>query len=128
MGNDELASCKYAEHEPLVLERSEILRRLEGIMADVSSLVGELDGQPFPARAGEISMTSDRLLTVDQVAERLGVSRSHVYRQATHWPFTRKLSAKALRFSELGLERWVASSGPPVAGRQEGSPGTYEHE
>lgn len=71
--------------------------------------------------SSETAVTRDRLLTVGQVAERLGLSRSHVYKQAHQWPFTLKLSTKALRFSELGLEHWVnpaqrASRTPPIPG------------
>ncbi len=57
-------------------------------------------GNAEPA-AGE-----ERLLTADQVAARLGVSRRWVYRKAGALPFTRRLSCGTLRFSERGLERW----------------------
>ena len=48
----------------------------------------------------------DRLLTSDEAAELLGVSRRWVYRKADELPFTRRLSGGTLRFSERGLERW----------------------
>src|SRR3954462_12917652 len=86
------------------------LERLGTIVADLTSLLAKLNGSQVPAQRGESSMTRDRLLTVAEVANRLGLSRSHVYKQARHWPFTRKLSNKALRFSEVGLEQWMNSS------------------
>lgn len=51
----------------------------------------------------------DRLLTAEQVAEVLGVSTDYVYRQAGKWRFAKKLGPKVLRFSEAGLQRWLAS-------------------
>ena len=50
----------------------------------------------------------DRLLTVHEAAARLGVSRRYVYQHAVSYPFTRRLSPKVLRFSERGVERWLA--------------------
>ena len=50
----------------------------------------------------------DRLLKVSEVAERLGVSRKWVYDHADSFPFTRRLGGQTLRFSERGLERWLA--------------------
>ncbi|HUF77150.1 MAG TPA: helix-turn-helix domain-containing protein [Longimicrobiales bacterium] len=49
---------------------------------------------------------ADHLLTAQQAAERLGVSKRWVYRKAESLPFTRRLSGGTLRFSERGLERW----------------------
>jgi predicted DNA-binding transcriptional regulator AlpA len=53
------------------------------------------------------STGSDRLLTADEAAERLGVTVRWLYRRKL--PFARRLSRKALRFSERGLERWLAN-------------------
>jgi excisionase family DNA binding protein len=50
----------------------------------------------------------DRLLTVKEAAQRLGVSKRYLYTHATKYPFTRRLSPKVLRFSERGIERWLA--------------------
>ncbi len=54
---------------------------------------------------------SDRLLTPEQAGERLGFSVKQVYRRARRWPFTRHPSEGTLRFSERGLERWMAGKG-----------------
>jgi excisionase family DNA binding protein len=50
----------------------------------------------------------DRLLTVREVARRLGVSPRYVYSRVDKYPFARRIGAKTLRFSERGLERWLA--------------------
>lgn len=57
----------------------------------------------------------DRLLTVDEAAARLGVSRRWIYRKADELPFTRRLSGGTLRFSERGLGRWQTSRARRVA-------------
>ena len=60
-----------------------------------------------PAPAPE---QSDRLLTVREVAKRLDVSRRYVYGHIDEFPFIRRLGKKTLRFSERGLEKWLAST------------------
>lgn len=60
------------------------------------------------ATTGTTPPALDRMLTAGEVAERLHCSKQHVYREARRWPFTRKLARRVLRFSETGLERWLA--------------------
>jgi excisionase family DNA binding protein len=66
-------------------------------------------------RLGEsptVSATQDdRLLTVEDVAERLAVAEDYVYRHAGGWPFTRRVG-RHLRFSYRGLCEWLASPLP----------------
>jgi excisionase family DNA binding protein len=50
----------------------------------------------------------DRLLTVDEVAQRLSISSHAVYRRASGLPFTVRLG-RHLRFSERGLEEYLES-------------------
>jgi excisionase family DNA binding protein len=66
---------------------------------------------PVPASPCASPAAEDRLLTTDQAAARLGVTRNWLYRHATKLPFARKLSRKALRFSEAGLNRYLAKKG-----------------
>ncbi len=61
-----------------------------------------------PLQAGATS-ENDRLLSVDEAAELLKVTPQWLYRHARGLPFSRRLSRKALRFSEAGLRRWAAS-------------------
>ena len=50
----------------------------------------------------------DRFLTTEEAAARLNVTPSWLYRHWGKLPFARKLSRKALRFSEAELLRWQA--------------------
>lgn len=64
-----------------------------------------------PAPAGEAAgdpSEPDRLLAPTEAAERLGVTTRWLYRHARNLPFTRRLSRKTLRFSQTGLERYLA--------------------
>ncbi len=58
----------------------------------------------------------DRLLTAAEAAGLLGVTPRWLSRRASKLPFTRRLSRKTLRFSEIGLRRWLAtrSQGPTL--------------
>lgn len=47
----------------------------------------------------------DRLLTIDQVAQRLSVSKDWIYGNGKRLSFTRKLGPKLVRFSEAGLQK-----------------------
>ncbi len=53
------------------------------------------------------AVEADRLLAPAEAAERLGVTVRWLYRHAHQLPFTRRLSRKALRFSEVGLNRYL---------------------
>jgi predicted DNA-binding transcriptional regulator AlpA len=52
---------------------------------------------------------ADRLLTPDEAAEVLGMSVKWVYRNAHKLPFSRKLGRKTLRFSYLGIQKYLAT-------------------
>jgi predicted DNA-binding transcriptional regulator AlpA len=54
----------------------------------------------------------DRLLTTDEAAALLRVTPQWLYRRADRLPFARRLSRKALRFSEAGVRRWMATKRP----------------
>jgi predicted DNA-binding transcriptional regulator AlpA len=67
---------------------------------------GELVRQGVRAEVQKISKVrrdEDRLLTIDQVAQRLSVSKDWVYRNGKGLIFMRKLGSKMFRFSETGL-------------------------
>lgn len=51
----------------------------------------------------------DKLLTPDEAAEILGMSVKWLYRNARKLPFTRKLGRKTLRFSHLGIQKYLAA-------------------
>lgn len=49
----------------------------------------------------------DHLLTVAEIATRLGLTERQVYRRSGRWPFTVKVGRATLRFSQAGLARWL---------------------
>ena len=51
----------------------------------------------------------DRLLTAQESAQMLAVSPEWLYRNANKLPFTHRLGPKVLRFSQRGIERWIAT-------------------
>ena len=55
-------------------------------------------------RAGE-----DQMLDAEEATAMLGVTKRWLYRHAKKLPFTRPISAKVLRFSRIGIQRWLAS-------------------
>jgi excisionase family DNA binding protein len=50
---------------------------------------------------------ADRLLTVGEVARRLAVTKDWLYRHAGELSFTVRMGSRGLRFSEMGIERYL---------------------
>ena len=105
---------------------NEVMAQLEQAVADVPAeqmpaLLGDLERVRAglwarlvtPSVNGKLETVpasdKDKLLTPEEAAELLGVKVSWLYRHAPRLPFARKLSRKALRFSEAGLRRWQAT-------------------
>jgi predicted DNA-binding transcriptional regulator AlpA len=70
----------------------------------LARLVNRNGSHPAPGPA-----EPDRLLTADEAAPIIGMTPRWLYRHARQLPFARRLSRKALRFSEVGLRRYLAS-------------------
>jgi predicted DNA-binding transcriptional regulator AlpA len=83
-------------------EAAGLLARLEGLSA-VVRVAAAAQGT-----ADRVSEPPDRLLTAEELTQRLGLSRKQIYRRAHRWPFTRRPSKGTLRFSERALEKWMA--------------------
>lgn len=49
----------------------------------------------------------DRLLTIDEAATRLGVTKDWIYHNSKKLPFAVRLGRKVLRFSAVKLERYI---------------------
>ena len=81
----------------LELAFAEILRRT--IREELTALEHTLNQQ-------------DRLFDADKAAEILSVSVDWLYRNAKRLPFTRKLGPKMLRFSSVGLQKYIAGRKP----------------
>jgi len=54
----------------------------------------------------------DHLLDVKAAAKDLCVSPDWLYDHADTLPFTRKLAPNMLRFSHLGIQKWIATKKP----------------
>ena len=51
----------------------------------------------------------DRLLAAEEASRLLCVSEDWLYRHARRLPFSRKLGPKMLRFSSLGIQKYLAT-------------------
>lgn len=51
----------------------------------------------------------DRLLTVEQAADRLGLAKDTLYRKAKAFPFAVRLPGRQVRFSASGIEKFIRS-------------------
>jgi predicted DNA-binding transcriptional regulator AlpA len=92
------------------LPRETALALLANLSVVQAALVARILAEPAPTLGAHPgSAESDRLLTPEETAQRLGQTRRWLYRHAETLPFARRLSRKALRFSERGLERWLAA-------------------
>ena len=72
-----------------------------------------LAGNHAPAGYAKPDAKADRLLTPEEVAERLATTPAWVYANwRTKLPFGQKVSHRQLRFSERALERHLAGKAP----------------
>ena len=87
-----------------------LLAQLAGVqVALLARLVNAGNGN---GAEGKASAEPDKLLTAEEAAPILGVTPRWLYRHAGRLPFARRLSRKALRFSEVGVQRYMASRRP----------------
>lgn len=92
----------------------ELARLIEEAMpSEYPVLCGELERlkaflwlkMTYPMRDNQAAQ-SDRLLTAEQVAERLHISTDYVYRHARQYPFMIR-EGRNVRFSQVGLDRYL---------------------
>ena len=100
----ELVADPRRAFELSAAEAAALLIELASLQAVVAA---RLSTNPAAGPASISDSDSDRLLTAEEVAERLQRSVDWVYRQAKHWPFTRRLTRRTVRFSEAGLQRFL---------------------
>ena len=91
------------ESLPALLGEVEALKARLWAQLQASAVPAQVVPEPSQNGAGE------QLLTADEAADKLGVSRRWMYRKADTLPFTRRLSGGTLRFSSKGLTRWQES-------------------
>ena len=78
--------------------------------AALSAIQGALTVRLLVTPAAPDSATDgDRLLTAEEVAHLLGVTKRWVQRRARRLPFARRISARSVRYSEAGLRRWMTN-------------------
>ena len=89
------------------------VERVLDLLAQLRGLEVRLLARLLAPEAGrskrESRVEPERLLSASEAAVRLSVTVRWIYRHATNLPFTRRLSRKALRFSEQGLQRYIAT-------------------
>ena len=87
-----------------------LVAKLASEQATLSALQGVLTARLLASQDTVATAESaDRLLTAEQVAAILGVTKRWVERRARRLPFARRLSAHAVRYSEAGLRRWMSN-------------------
>lgn len=88
-----------------------LVAELASEQATLSALQGVLTARLLASQdtAPALAESADRLLTAEQAAAILGVTKRWVERRARRLPFARRLSAHAVRYSESGLRRWMSN-------------------
>ena len=92
----------------LVSPGSVPLEDLPALLSTLASIQMAVSSRLLAAQPS-VTPAPDSLLTVAEAAEILEVTPQWMYRHADRLPFTRRLSRKALRFSQAGLQKWLAT-------------------
>jgi excisionase family DNA binding protein len=80
--------------------------RIPALLSQLSALQGAMAARLISADREEPVSGEDTLLTVDQAAERLGVSTDWLFRRSRTLPFVVRLG-RHLRFSNRGIDRYL---------------------
>jgi predicted DNA-binding transcriptional regulator AlpA len=86
-----------------------LLASLASEQARLAAVQGVLMTRLFESQSAVTDESVDQLLTAEEVAKALGVTRRWVQRRARRLPFARRLSEHAVRYSESGLKRWMSN-------------------
>jgi hypothetical protein len=84
---------RACENKKVGVVTSEQREEIKALIATVFTEPGELEGE--------------KLLTALEAAKILNVNPKWLYWMAARLPFTRRLSARTIRFSEAGLRAWL---------------------
>src|SRR5262245_876757 len=79
---------------------------IPGILAQLAALQIALAARLVQKSATEPAGDNDRLVDVQEAAEKLGFSTDWLYKHHHRLPFTVKVGG-ALRFSQFGIDRWI---------------------
>ncbi len=96
-------------------ELQTVLARVKELpVEDLPRLLGDLEEIRSTAMARLTKPPTlqrpDDLLTVEQAAERLGVSEDYLYRNHSRLPFVCRMG-RTLRFSSLGIDEYIGRKG-----------------
>ena len=80
--------------------------RIPALLSQLSAMQGAMAARLISADRDESVSAEDTLLTVDQAAERLGVSTDWLFRRSRTLPFVGRLG-RHLRFSNRGIDRYL---------------------
>jgi len=80
---------------------------IPGALGQLARLEARLTARMVAAAKG--SPEPDRLLSAPQAADLLDLSPDTLYRKARSFPFTILLPGRQVRFSALGIERYIRS-------------------
>ncbi len=98
-----IATLEEAIAEVSLQEAPRLLGDLERLKVSLSArmLIDQIRGN------NQTPEEDDRLLAVEEAAEKLGVPRDWLYRHSKKLPFTVRLGRRHLRFSARGIERYI---------------------
>jgi len=102
-----MRSCVLPEFDPASIPVEQIPAVLSAFAAWQSALALRLMAAPVTI-VETATEADDRLLTVQECAERLRKSTKWVYRRTKTLPFARCLGPRSWVFSQRGLEKWLA--------------------
>jgi len=79
------------------------------LLAQMASIQTVLLGRLFVGMSPEARRedSEDRLLTIDEAMTMLKMSKDYLYRHADQLPFTVRPAPKQLRFSKLGIQKYI---------------------
>lgn len=106
------ARTRTLTHQEAATAAAEIAARQVELAALQAAIAGRMQSPGDSPGSRDLGKPDDRLLTPQEVADRLRSSLRFVYRNAKRWPFTRVINRKKVLFSEVGLRRYLEQRKP----------------
>ena len=82
--------------------------KIPALLSQLSAVQSAMAARLVSADRDDAAGSEDTLLTVEQAAERLGVSKDWLFRRSRTLPFVVRLG-RHLRFSNRGIDRYLRS-------------------
>jgi predicted DNA-binding transcriptional regulator AlpA len=100
-----MSSWVLPEFDPTLIP----VEQIPAVLTALSAWQGALAARLMATQATIVATEpEDRLLTVQECAERLRKSTKWVYRRTSTLPFARCLGPRSWVFSRRGLDKWLA--------------------